>query len=213
MFWSSFVLVFISIFAEGEGHGCWNQRRMQSLVKKITCEKPLVTLIRLRVPDGYDSVYPSVTLAKRCSGKMCASATEECVATHYINKTITVEGAKDRREIHWTDCVKIEYQEDTKCTCRCIKKPEDCEANEIYNRALCKCVCDAEEEERCKDSNLYMWDSKTCTCKCTREEECDVGSVWVTKLCRCVTLHGVHGLPLLPSFLNEVREDADKLRL
>lgn len=56
----------------------------------------------------------------------------------------------------------------------------------MYVAKECRCVCNnLEDQNKCDEqSDIKMWDSESCSCKCMEVEECTTGFIFNYNTCR-----------------------------
>ncbi|XP_068246388.1 vascular endothelial growth factor A-A-like [Palaemon carinicauda] len=193
--WIYGLLLCSVIVHQGQSEKCWNTRDLEMAKKKnymeVDCmEGPRDTLITLRPPRGYDKVYPSVTIAKRCTNLMCVRMDQECMPTANTTRLIRVEAFNSNMGMR-KHCFDLEVEDHVSCGCRCDKTQEQCGKNKVFNKNTCSCDCLPERENACRKRmvqmpNTVMWDPSSCSCPCNNWQECGSGELWADEKCRCV---------------------------
>ncbi|XP_066960771.1 uncharacterized protein [Macrobrachium rosenbergii] len=125
-FAAALVLITLWNATATDGRGCLKTRKEQGHLQKVKetempCNASARQLVPLPVPEGYDSVVPSVTIARRCSGSLC-SEKKWCVATNVSTRYVKVV-------LKSGDAAKCDYvrvEEHRECGCQCIVGKEQC---------------------------------------------------------------------------------------
>lgn len=189
-------LVAAAVVCQAHRESCWTTRSDKIDRRKIlmgaACMKPRDVLQQLKVPEGYDYVYPSAALVKDCSGHICQRTDRECVANTTAVRRIKVE-AFDMNDVTNRKCAYVEVVDHLSCGCQCDKSIKDCTMNEVFVAKMCRCECQPKLKKDCErkmreHSGMYMWDQNSCTCPCNNPRPCGTGEIWHYEQCRCVQI-------------------------
>ncbi|XP_068225012.1 balbiani ring protein 3-like [Palaemon carinicauda] len=164
-FAAAIVLIVVLNVTATEGRDCHKSRKEKQHLQRIKkiempCSPPAQQLVPIPVPEGYDSVVPSVTIVKRCSELLC-SEKKRCVATQNTTKYVKVE-------LKFGDSSKCDYvgvEEHQECGCQCIVEKEHCKEFEEFDEDKCECRCTENGMARClARGNAWTWHSSSCSC-------------------------------------------------
>ncbi|XP_055682725.1 platelet-derived growth factor subunit A isoform X2 [Lutzomyia longipalpis] len=157
-----------------------------------TPELTLVSLIPTEAPNDPSIVYyPQCTRVKRCGG-CCSHRLLSCQPTETETLTYTIVKSQYTGGVRMqlVERVPIIVEQHTKCRCACAVKEEHCNRFQRYEASQCKCVCtNLEDQSKClKESELKIWDSNACNCRCRETKGCTTGTFFDETQCQCIPL-------------------------
>ncbi|XP_059609483.1 platelet-derived growth factor subunit A isoform X1 [Phlebotomus argentipes] len=157
-----------------------------------TPEMTLVPLIPVNSENDPSVVYyPQCTRVKRCGG-CCSHRLLSCQPTETETLTFTIIKSQytGGTRMQLVERVPIIVEQHTKCRCNCAVKEEHCNRFQRYESSQCKCVCtNLEDQSKClKESELKIWDSSTCNCRCRESKGCTTGTFFDENQCKCIPL-------------------------
>uniref|UniRef100_A0A6B2EIR1 Putative vascular endothelial growth factor a-a-like protein n=1 Tax=Phlebotomus kandelakii TaxID=1109342 RepID=A0A6B2EIR1_9DIPT len=153
-------------------------------------EMSLVSLIPTDSPNDPSIVYyPQCTRVKRCGG-CCSHRLLSCQPIEKETLTFTIIKSQytGGARMQLVERVPIIVDQHTKCRCGCAVQEEHCNRFQRYEKSQCKCICtNLEDQSKClKESELKIWDSKACNCRCRETKGCTTGTFFDENQCQCI---------------------------
>lgn len=164
------------------------------------CEPELRTVpLMYKSPSGSnDVIFPECIRMQRCGGCCRPSELMDCVPSKVSIRTVrvlrmsassltrpSVQG--NSRHNRQTMPFLMEVEQHDACHCACRVQPKNCDlSRQTYNLSTCSCDCkDNRLRDQCiGESDIKLWHSETCQCRCRQTRFCSTGFMFSQNSCR-----------------------------